>query len=206
MTTSRQAFFARFARDARDAIHAQAPSSRPPLVLLTGGMRSPDVFEDALSQGHADLIGIGRASVLAPRLPLLLGKLCSSRAVENLNGQSNDEATKELSFQQPTLSYPDTLLTRGTVSILRGLGILPLPTLIGAGAAMAWYVVTMSRISRGSRINYQMGGIRVILTMWLPELALLFPCCMVVFFYSVYRKLSGCNFQNADIPIAYSGS
>jgi hypothetical protein len=79
MATSRQAFFARFAREARDTIHAQASSSpHHPLVLLTGGMRSPEVFENALSQGHADLVGIGRGSVLAPRLPLLLRTLSSA--------------------------------------------------------------------------------------------------------------------------------
>ncbi|KAH9067595.1 FMN-linked oxidoreductase [Lactarius vividus] len=164
--TSRQAFFARFARKARDAIHAQVSSSpRHPLVLLTGGMRSPEVFEDALSQGHADLVGIGRASVIAPRLPLLLRK-------------------------QPTLSYSDTPLIRAAVSVLRWLGVLPLPTLIGAGAAVAWYVVTMSRTSRGSGINYQMGGIRVILTMWIPELraiAPLFSCCLAICFYSRFQ-------------------
>lgn len=195
MTTSRQAFFARFAREARDAIHARASSSpRHPLILLTGGMRSPEVFEDALSQGHADLIGIGRGSVLAPKLPLLLRKLYSSRAAGDLDGESDDEVARAFSFQQPTLSYSDTPLIRAAVSILRGLGILPLPTLIGAGAAMAWYIVTMSRTSRGSGIDYQMGGLRVVLTMWIPELraiALLFSCCLAIGLYFVYFLFQG---------------
>lgn len=189
MTTSRQAFFARFARNARDGIHDQASSSpRHPLVLLTGGMRSPEAFEDALSRGHTDLIGIGRGSVLAPRLPLLLRKLYSNRAAGDL-GEENDEVARELSFQQPTLSYSDTTLIRAAVSILRGLGILPLPTLIGAGASMAWYVVTMSRISRGYRINYQMGGIRVVLMMWIQELrAIVFSCFLVICFCFIYLR------------------
>ena len=180
MATSRQAFFARFAREARDTIHAQASSSpRHPLVLLTGGMRSPEVFENALSQGHADLVGIGRGSVLAPRLPLLLRTLSSAG--------ENDEASRKSSFRQPTLSYADTPLIRAAVSTLRGLGILPLPTLIGAGASMAWYVVTMSRISRGNGINYQMGGIRAVLIMWIPELrAMIFSCCLAICFYFIY--------------------
>jgi len=182
MATSRQAFFARFAREARDAIHAQAPSSpRHPLVLLTGGMRSPEIFENALSQGHADLVGIGRGSVLAPRLPLLLRKLSSTR--------ENDEVSRELSFQQPTLSYADTTLIRAAVSTLRGLGILPLPTLIGAGASMAWYVVMMSRISRGNGINYQMGGIRAVLLMWIPELpSMNFLSWLAVLLYYIYLR------------------
>ena len=180
MATSRQAFFARFAREARDTIHAQASSSPwHPLVLLTGGMRSPEVFENALSQGHTDLVGIGRGSVLAPRLPLLLRTLSSAG--------ENDEASRKSSFRQPTLSYADTPLIRAAVSTLRGLGILPLPTLIGAGASMAWYVVTMSRISRGNGINYQMGGIRAVLIMWIPELrAMIFSCCLAICFYFIY--------------------
>ena len=193
MTTSRQAFFARFARKARDAIHAQASSSpRHPLVLLTGGMRSPEVFEDALSQGHADLIGIGRGSVLEPRLPLLLRRLYSGRVAGALNRESDDEV-RGFSFQQPTLSSSGTPLIRTAVSILRALGILPLPTLIGAGAAMAWYVVTMSRTCRGDRIDYQMGGLRVVLTMWIPELraALLFSCCLAIFFCFIYFRFQG---------------
>jgi hypothetical protein len=194
MTTSRQAFFARFARKARDAIRAQASSSpQHPLVLLTGGMRSPDVFEDALSQGHADLIGLGRGSVLAPRLPLLLRKLYSGQAAGDLDRKSDDDVAREFSFQQPTLSCSDTPLIRAAVSILRGLGILPLPTLIGAGAAMAWYIVTMSRTSRGRGIDYQMGGLRVVLTMWIPELRVvallfLFSCCLAICFCFIYLR------------------
>ena len=192
MTTSRQAFFARFARKARDAIHAQASSSpRHPLVLLTGGMRSPKVFEDALSQGHADLIGLGRGSVLAPRLPLLLRKLYLGQAAEDLDRKSDDDVAREFLFQQPTLPCSDTPLIRAAMSILRGLGILPLPTLIGAGAAMAWYIVTMSRTSRGRGIDYQMGGLRVVLTMWIPELrviALCFSCCLAICFCFIYLR------------------
>jgi hypothetical protein len=188
MTTSRQAFFARFARNARDAIHAQtSSSSRHPLVLLTGGMRSPEVFEDALSQGHADLVGIARGSVLAPRLPLLLKSLYSNRAAGDLDKEN--EVTRELSFQQPTLYYPDAPLIRTAVAILHGLGILPLPTVIGAGASVAWYAITMSRISSGKGINYQMGAIRVVLLMWIPELrAVFFSCCLAICFYFIYLR------------------
>lgn len=188
MTTSRQAFFARFARNSRDAIHAQtSSSSQHPLVLLTGGMRSPEVFENALSQGHADLVGIARGSVLTPRLPLLLKDLYSNRAAGDLDKEN--EVARELSFQEPTLSYSDTHLIRTAVSILRGLGILPFPTLMGAGASLAWYTVMMSRISSGNGINYKMGGIRAILTMWIPELrAIFFTCCLAICFSFIYLR------------------
>lgn len=192
MTTSRQAFFARFARKARSAIHTATSSSKRPLILLTGGMGSPATFEDALSQGHADLIGIGRGSVLVPKLPLLLKKACSHRETRTPSGEGKDDTVL---LQQPTLSYSNTPMIRAAASILSSLGILPLPALIGAGAGTAWYVVMMSRISRGSRIDYQMGGIRAVLFMWLPEpraVPILFSFCVAcygfVYLWSHVRK------------------
>jgi hypothetical protein len=180
MTSSRQAFFARFARKARHAIRTLTLSSNCPLVLLTGGMGSPTTFEDALSHGHTDLIGIGRGSVLAPNLPLLLEKAYSHRET----GEGNDDTSDTALFQQPTLSYSDAPLIRAAASILRFLGILPLPNIIGAGTETAWYVVMLSRISRGRRIDYQMGGMHAVLFMWLPE-PRAFPvvifCCMACY-------------------------
>jgi hypothetical protein len=191
MTSSRQAFFARFARKARHAIHAVTSSPRCPLVLLTGGMGSPTTVEDALSQGHADLIGIGRGSVLAPKLPLLLKKFYSHQETGTSNGEGNDETVGTAFFQQPILSYSDTPLIRAAASVLRSLGILPLPAVIGAGTESAWYIVMMSRVSRGSRIDYQMGGIRAVLSMWLPEPRALLvlsscsvACCGFIYLWS----------------------
>jgi len=88
---------------------------------------------------------------------------------------------RDFPFQQPTLSHTETPLIRVAASVLRELGILPLPSLIGAGAAMAWYVVAMRRISRGQMVNYQMGGSRASWMLWLPELealAVLFSFCV----------------------------
>ncbi|KAI0261247.1 hypothetical protein BC834DRAFT_483702 [Gloeopeniophorella convolvens] len=185
MTTTRQAFFSRFARKARAAIRVLPPpsSSPPPLVLLTGGMRSPSIFENALSQGHADIIGIGRGSVLIPNLPLLL-EATSLRKVEDPDRQDGASVARDFETQEPTLSYSDTPFIRAATYILRTFGILPLPTLIGAGVSMAWYIVMMSRISKGKRLDHQVGGIRAILTMWLPELRVLVAllCCCVSYF------------------------
>ncbi|KAI0000881.1 hypothetical protein BJV77DRAFT_1057813 [Russula vinacea] len=165
LPSSRQAVFARFARKARSAIHALTSPSRHPLVILTGGMQSPAIFQDALAQGHADLVGVGRGSVLAPDLPLLLREFTHAD-------------------KQPTLSYAETPLVRVAASVLRSLGILPLPSLIGAGTAMAWYVVAMGSISRGGKVNYQMGGIRAAVQIWLPglqTLAIIFSSCVACY-------------------------
>ena len=179
LPSSRQAFFARFARKARSAIHARTSSKRHPLVLLTGGMQSPAVFQEALAKGHADLVGVGRGSVLAPDLPLLLKEFHARQQKGTPDGDGD-----VFPFKQPTLSYADTPLIRVAASVLRSLGIFPLPRLIGAGTAMAWYVVAMRSISRGRTVNYQMGGIRAIVLLWLPELqifAILFSCCVACY-------------------------
>jgi hypothetical protein len=166
MATSRQAFFSRFARKARHAIHTVISSSERPLVLLTGGMGSLATVEDALSQGHADLIGIGRGSVLAPKLPLLLKKLYSHQETGTSNGEGRDDIAGTDFY--PSLSHSDTPVISAAASTLRFLGILPLPPLIGAGTDFAWYIVVMSRLAKGNRIDYKMGGIRAVLSMWLP--------------------------------------
>jgi len=189
-TGRRQAFYGRFARKARSAIHAQASSSRHPLVLLTGGMRSPATMQDALAQGHADLIGIGRGSVLAPKLPLLLKEHYDScRQTRTPDGDDEYTVDRDFPFQQQsTLSYPETPLIRLAKSVLRSLGVLPLPSLIGAGAVTAWYVVAMRRLSRGRTMNYQIGGIRATLLLWLPELqALTIPFVFCVACYAFVR-------------------
>ncbi len=130
-------------------------------------MRSPAIFQDALARGHADLVGIGRGSVLAPDLPLLLKEFYACQ-----QDRDGDES-RDFLIKQPTLSCAETPLIRVAASILRSLGILPLPSLIGAGTAMAWYVVAMRRISRGQKVDYRMGGIHAVVRMWLPELQIL---------------------------------
>ncbi|KAH9976208.1 hypothetical protein BGW80DRAFT_1473431 [Lactifluus volemus] len=193
MTSTRQAFFSRFARKARHAIHTVIPSSERPLVLLTGGMGSLATIEDALSQGHADLIGIGRGSVLAPKLPLLLKEAYSHRETGASNGEGGHDDTARTDFY-PILSYSDTPVIRSAASTLRFLGILPLPPLIGAGTESAWYNVMMLRIAKDHRIDYQMGGIRAVLL--IPVLllhGLLWNLLLVFSYLSLIMNLKNTN-------------
>ena len=205
LPSSRQAVFARFARKARSAIHALTSPSRHPLVILTGGMQSPAIFQDALAQGHADLVGVGRGSVLAPDLPLLLREFYTRRQSGTPDGDGDENTGRFSLFKQPTLSYAETPLVRVAASVLRSLGILPLPSLIGAGTAMAWYVVAMGSISRGGKVNYQMGGIRAAVQIWLPglqTLAIIFSSCVACYasFY-MWSHLGNDGFlRSVDAP------
>src|ERR1700722_19706599 len=69
-SSARQALFARFSHEALKLLEGLPQPT--PLVLLTGGLRSPAHLHTALTSRHAHLLGIGRGSVLCPRLPEVL--------------------------------------------------------------------------------------------------------------------------------------
>lgn len=152
-------------------------------------MRSPAVFQDALTQGHADLVGIGRGSVLAPDLPLLLKEFYARQQMGTPDGDGDEESMgRDFLFKLPTLSSTETPLVRAAASVLRLLGILPFPSLIGAGTAMSWYIVMMRSISNGQKVNYQMGGLRAVVQLWFPELQVLtlfFSSCLALYIYGL---------------------
>ncbi|KAI0035449.1 hypothetical protein K488DRAFT_43257 [Vararia minispora EC-137] len=159
MLSARQVFFARFARLARAAIQ-NVPESRRPLILLTGGLRTKERLQDALINGHADLLGLARAATLSPHFPLRLA-----------GGPSGPPSGGDpLVPPEPKLEYPDAPMTRLFFSALECLGILPLPKLIGAGVGMAWYTVMLHRLSKGKTADYSIGGAAAVMLMWTPEL------------------------------------
>ena len=75
-TSRRQALFARFSRRALAELSRftsfSASGARPPLIILTGGVNTSALFASALRDKHADLLGVGRTSILYPELPKLL--------------------------------------------------------------------------------------------------------------------------------------
>lgn len=120
--SKRQAFFSHISRKAietLDAIPRQTDSPALPLIMLTGGLKSPALLHSALSSNQAHLLGIGRSSVLCPNIPAALKSL------------GDDDPTTWPST--PFAPEPDA----------------PLPTwfpkipLVGAGANVAWYEVQM---------------------------------------------------------------
>lgn len=158
----RQPFFARFSHQALQALESlplTPTSPPPPLILLTGGLRTPGLLQTVLNSGHAHLLGIGRGSVLCPNLPSILRE-------KNKDLQQWDD----IPFQrEPDLSLPHIFKT-WPLSCLWNL--VPKIKLIGAGVGMAWYVVGIRRISCASRsgsdmiLNYDMGGLGAVFWMW----------------------------------------
>ncbi|KAF8162865.1 hypothetical protein B0H34DRAFT_298148 [Crassisporium funariophilum] len=133
----RQAFFARFSHQALralDSLPRDASSPPMPLILLTGGLRTPSLLRSAIVSRHADLLGIGRGSVLCPDLPSVLRKR---------NG--NPAQWDDVPFQQePDLNMP-LILDYWPVSW--AWGRVPKIKLIGAGVSMAWYVVAIRHLA-----------------------------------------------------------
>jgi len=62
----RQAFFATFSRKALEVVK-DVPN--PPRIMLTGGFTSTLLMAETLRANHADIIGMGRASIADPLLP-----------------------------------------------------------------------------------------------------------------------------------------
>lgn len=75
-SASREAYFLDYARDIKAALTVP--------VMVTGGFRSRDVMNEALTSGATDLIGMGRPFIIDPAFPgkLLSGVIDRAPAVE----------------------------------------------------------------------------------------------------------------------------
>ncbi|KAF8974330.1 hypothetical protein BDZ97DRAFT_1751158 [Flammula alnicola] len=163
--TPRQAFFSRFSHQALRALESIRDSTASPLptILLTGGLRTTGLLRSALESRHADLLGIGRGSVLCPDLPsLVLERLKDSHRWDN-----------QPLGREPDLRKP-SILEYGLFAWIWS--IVPKIKLIGAGVGLAWYVVAIGRIAMAGpqvvtqtiRPEYDRGGLTSVLWMWVP--------------------------------------
>ena len=154
----RQALFADFSRRALSLLESY---QKAPLVLLTGGLRTPQLLSSALSNKHADLLGIGRLSVLCPDLPTRLAEQGSDPDHANhtpipedfpTTGHRVTSAFSHLLNQMWSL-IPDALRPQ-------------LPPLIGAGMEMARYSIAIRSLAYGNRNPEPTEGIFAVLQMW----------------------------------------
>ncbi|KAH7928629.1 FMN-linked oxidoreductase [Leucogyrophana mollusca] len=138
-TSSRQAFFAEFSKKAMQELKsAPTSASTTPLVLLTGGLRSPSHLDAALAAQHADLLGIGRGAILCPDLPTRLRALRSNSSVSvriDHYGSDDHPFAREPDVESHVPSW------------------LPRIRLIGAGVGMAWYSVRMRAIAASQMVK-----------------------------------------------------
>ncbi|KAL0579247.1 hypothetical protein V5O48_002751 [Marasmius crinis-equi] len=156
--SSRQAFFASFSSKAVQAISTiQTPT--PPLILLTGGLRSPGHLQAALSSRHTHLLGVGRASILCPDLPRVLNARLTTDDDDRLFSPFQPDPDTDLKFvhQRPwSWVWP----------------LVPKLKLIGGGVQMAWYSIVMRHMAglgerEEFRVDYSVGGLEAVIRMWL---------------------------------------
>ncbi|KAL5480864.1 hypothetical protein ACEPAI_9804 [Sanghuangporus weigelae] len=161
-SSSRQAFFESFSHLAVTAVeneyHTTDFSRRPPLIMLSGGLRTRGQFSRVLGRRHAHLLGLARLSVLQPNLPQLLYNYHDQMRI----GKSLDERDQYLSDEElwsweiqpsPEPSSPGWW-----------------PHLVGAGIGMAWYVVAMRHIALARELPYRKSWFQIVLEMYFGEL------------------------------------
>ncbi|EAU88203.1 oxidoreductase [Coprinopsis cinerea okayama7 len=163
--SQRQAVFSKVSQHIVEALEKlpRTPSSPPlPLIMLTGGLKSPALIHTALSAGHAQLVGIGRQGILCPSLPEKLKSLDS-------------DPTK----WPDTPFAPEPEFTRPPLFTKPGFRWLfdsfPKISLIGAGVNVSWYEVSMRYLAekvldpdyKAPYPDYSLTGAGAILTMYL---------------------------------------
>ncbi|KIJ55026.1 hypothetical protein M422DRAFT_24885 [Sphaerobolus stellatus SS14] len=134
--SSREAFFASFSRQVLKDL--SSPNDKPrPLILLTGGLRTPSQLSHAIKERHADILGLGRPSVLCPDLPRQL--------------------SPALFRGHKGIEYPDALLAKPAWT----------PSLYGASLNTSWYTMAQRRLAQGKQINFQLGPGGATWGMWI---------------------------------------
>lgn len=166
-TSQRQALFADFSQRAMQVLEARDREHRP-LILLTGGLRTLELLSSALAQTHADLLGIGRMSVICPDLPKRLSD-------HRIRGQTDVSQSGKMlfpeSFASNSLRFRVETFLCSYLYFVWDLIPTPLrprfPILIGAGVEMAKYIVAMRSLARGNKQPGTSEGIFAIIWMWL---------------------------------------
>lgn len=164
----REAIFARFSTRARAVLVEMAekdPTLARPLIILTGGMSTPEILQSAPRHKHADLLGIGRLSIMCPKLPnVLLGQASSEIPALLPDLEARKVPRTPLEKLEHVVANLVQCIWASVPPVLRP----QLPKLIGAGTEMAWYIVAMRQFARAPPGEGYVGdGLTAILHMWL---------------------------------------
>ena len=139
--------------------------AKQPLVMLTGGLRSPQLMKSALALGHADLLGVARFAVLQPELPNCL-------AADPTSQPETVFPLYEISSPLflPWTPYVEYIATTVLVAFWSAIPVAlrpEIPRVVGAGAETARYAVLMRALARGQeKTCYPGGDPMVMLRFW----------------------------------------
>lgn len=134
--SKRQAFFSQFSRKVHECL-PKGPDT--PLVVLTGGFRTYTTINSALTDGHAELIGIGRLSVHDPHLPARV-------------------ESEKRNYIPPPLPDFNISVWDQLFNWLGWLTGVKVPLLMGAGREMCWYTVQLGNVASFASTDYGVSG------------------------------------------------
>ena len=156
----RQVLFEKFSKRAMGVLDEMGCRHPRPLVLLTGGLRTPAQFTTALGPpAHADLLGIGRGAILCPDFPEVLAGRLSAGGSDVLPVAPEPQcAAAYRGVVQPWWWWWSRWCPR-----------IPL---VGASVDVAWYTVVMrcwamgtATVPAGGSLG-RLGGIGAVWRMW----------------------------------------
>ncbi|KAI0375529.1 FMN-linked oxidoreductase [Pilatotrama ljubarskyi] len=163
----RQVIFEDFASKSMDILASlSAPGQRPPpLVVLTGGLTTLPRMASVLAHHHADLLGIGRLSILRPEMPNELVASLERRARGEPDDFLMQDAPKleEDGLGRPPPSY---LSVRGLERVVYYVltliwSVIPaeMPRIMCASVTVNWHNIMLRYIAFGRDPDYTMGTI-----------------------------------------------
>lgn len=120
--------------------HAQAQDSTvvAPVIICTGGFKSAEGINQALSQDGVDLVGLGRAAAVDPELPMrLLQATAGTSNGASANVHDDSPLSKDTARCHPYAVRGGEWLTRLVPS-----------KLVGASIQTLWHQFQMQRIAR----------------------------------------------------------
>lgn len=170
-SSPRQAIFNQFASKAMGVVDIPPASSEPflpspPLILLTGGLKTPALLASALAKGHAHLLGLGKVGIIQPDLPRLLAS--GDQASLSIPPPEPDVIGlgAPLPASAPISARVERVLLALLLAVVQRIPAQP-PKLLGATAAVAWYTVMMRRLAEGDPVpDYTIGGTASVIRMW----------------------------------------
>ncbi|KAI8969763.1 hypothetical protein BD414DRAFT_502565 [Trametes punicea] len=163
----RQVVFESFAQRSIEILSESSPGNkRPrPLICLTGGINTLPRMVSILANSHADLLGLGRLSILHPLLPVKLYASLQKRAA----GEKDSflmEPPRQLEVGGLGIPPPSYLSWRGLerlfchiLTFLWSLVPLQWPRIVNAGQEVSWYNIMLRRVAFGQEVDYTIGTV-----------------------------------------------
>ena len=134
--SKRQAFFSKISRKILESL-PKGPTT--PLIALTGGFRTYTTINSAIASGHAELVGVGRLSIMAPHAPIEM------------------EAKKHEYVPPPPSDFTTSFWDRiwDTIGKITGVSV---PLMLGANREICWYMMLLEDVASFAPVDCSGSG------------------------------------------------